>query len=180
MPVLLPRLADGEPDLAVVYEHPVLPEIAPMALGRTYLFDDAFHAVLPRGHRLARSGAGAGPALSGRGGLDGAVVVRGQRDPGVEPGRPAGVPDDAEPGAAGPAADPGLPGQIRQVQPGAAAGQPVPAGQDDLEGVVEQVSAAQRRAGGLGEHRVFIDHREVEFAVGQPRQQPLHVIIHDR
>jgi hypothetical protein len=27
---------------------------------------------------------------------------------------------------------------------------------------------------------VFIDHREVEFAVGQPRQQPLHVIIHDR
>jgi hypothetical protein len=79
-----------------------------------------------------------------------------------------------------PAADPGLPGQIGQVQPGAAAGQLVPAGQDGLEGVVEQVSAAQHHAGDLGEHRVFIDHREVEFAVGQPRQQPLHVIIHDR
>jgi len=88
MPVLLPRLADGEPDLAVVYEHPVLPEIAPMALGRTYLFDDAFHAVLPRGHRLARSGAGAGPALSGRGGLG--------RRPGrrrLVPHRPARLPD---------------------------------------------------------------------------------------
>jgi len=84
MPVLLPRLADGEPDLAVVYEHPVLPEIAPMALGRTYLFDDAFHAVLPRGHRLARSGAGAGPALSGRGGLGRRRLV---------PHRPARLPD---------------------------------------------------------------------------------------
>ena len=85
---LLPRLTDGEPDLAVVYEHPVLPEIAPMALGRTYLFDDAFHAVLPRGHRLARSGAGAGPALSGRGGLG--------RRPGrrrLVPHRPARLPD---------------------------------------------------------------------------------------
>ena len=39
---LLPRLADGELDPAVVYEHPVLPEIAGMALGRAYLFDDAF------------------------------------------------------------------------------------------------------------------------------------------
>jgi DNA-binding transcriptional LysR family regulator len=55
---LLPRLADGELDLAVVYEHPVLPEIASTALGRAYLFDDAFQVVLPLGHKLARSGAG--------------------------------------------------------------------------------------------------------------------------
>ncbi len=61
---LLPRLADGELDLAVIYEHPVLPEIARAALGRTYLFDDVFQAVLPRGHRLARSAAVDLPALA--------------------------------------------------------------------------------------------------------------------
>ena len=54
---LLPRLADGELDLAVIYDHQVLPEITNAALGRVYLFDDAFQVVLPRGHRLARSGA---------------------------------------------------------------------------------------------------------------------------
>jgi DNA-binding transcriptional LysR family regulator len=70
---LLPRLTDGEPDLAVVYEHRVLPEIAPMALGRTYLFDDAFHAVLPRGHKQARSGAGLDlPYLAGEAWVGGA------------------------------------------------------------------------------------------------------------
>jgi DNA-binding transcriptional LysR family regulator len=52
------RLADGELDLAVVNEHPVLPETASTALGRAYLFDDAFQVVLPRRHRLARSGTG--------------------------------------------------------------------------------------------------------------------------
>jgi len=55
---LLPRLADGELDLAVVNEHPLLPETASTAPGRAYLFDDAFQVVLPRRHRLARSGAG--------------------------------------------------------------------------------------------------------------------------
>ena len=54
---LLPRLADGELDLAVVNEHPVLPETASPVLGRAYLFDDAFQVILPRGHKLARSGA---------------------------------------------------------------------------------------------------------------------------
>ena len=57
MPGLLSRLADGELDLAVIYDHQMLPETASAALGRTHLFDDAFQAVLPRGHRLARSGA---------------------------------------------------------------------------------------------------------------------------
>ena len=81
-------------------------------------------------------------------GLDSAVVVGGQGDPGVEAGRPAGLPDDAEPGAPGPAADPGLLSQGRQVQGGAAAGQPVPAGQHGLEGVVEQVNVAAALACG--------------------------------
>lgn len=51
---LLPRLADGELDLAVVYDHEVLPETAPARLHRVPLFDDTYRAVLPPGHRLAR------------------------------------------------------------------------------------------------------------------------------
>ena len=51
---LLPRLIDGELDLAVVYDHDVLPEAAAGRLRRVPLFDDAYRAVLPPGHRLAR------------------------------------------------------------------------------------------------------------------------------
>ncbi len=54
---LLPRLTGGELDLAVIYDHQVLPETASAALGRVSLFDDIFQAVLPHGHRLARHGA---------------------------------------------------------------------------------------------------------------------------
>ena len=53
---LLLRLTDGELDLAVVYEHEVLREVVGLELGRVYLFDDTFQAVLPRGHRLAGGG----------------------------------------------------------------------------------------------------------------------------
>jgi DNA-binding transcriptional LysR family regulator len=52
---LLPRLNDGELDVAVIYDHPVLPEVGGAALRRVPLFDDVFRAVLPRGHSLARS-----------------------------------------------------------------------------------------------------------------------------
>ena len=53
---LLPRLDDGELDLAIVYDHQALPEISSRPYDRVHLFDDTFQAVLPRGHRLARSG----------------------------------------------------------------------------------------------------------------------------
>jgi DNA-binding transcriptional LysR family regulator len=50
---LLPRLSDGELDLAVVYDHDALRESARFEGGRVDLFDDTFQAVLPRGHRAA-------------------------------------------------------------------------------------------------------------------------------
>jgi DNA-binding transcriptional LysR family regulator len=50
---LLPRLTDGTLDLAVIFDHEVLPAGAPV-LRRVPLFDDAYRAVLPAGHRLAR------------------------------------------------------------------------------------------------------------------------------
>jgi DNA-binding transcriptional LysR family regulator len=50
---LLPRLADGSLDLAVVFDHEILPAGAPM-LRQVPLFDDTYRAVLPAGHRLAR------------------------------------------------------------------------------------------------------------------------------
>src|SRR3984957_4779056 len=53
---LLPRLDDGELDLAIIYDHPALPEVSSHHHDRVHLLDDAFQAVLPRGHRLARSG----------------------------------------------------------------------------------------------------------------------------
>jgi DNA-binding transcriptional LysR family regulator len=53
---LLPRLDDGELDLAIIYDHQALPEISSRGYDRVHLFDDTFQAVLPRGHRLARSG----------------------------------------------------------------------------------------------------------------------------
>jgi DNA-binding transcriptional LysR family regulator len=51
---LIPRLEAGELDLALIYDHESLPEIAARDLERIALFDDAFRAVLPAGHRLAR------------------------------------------------------------------------------------------------------------------------------
>lgn len=51
---LIPRLDAGELDLALIYEHEPLPNIAVRELERIPLLDDVFQAVLPAGHRLAR------------------------------------------------------------------------------------------------------------------------------
>lgn len=51
---LLPRLQSGELDVAVIYEHEALPDVAALELERTPLLDDRFQAVVPAGHRLAR------------------------------------------------------------------------------------------------------------------------------
>jgi DNA-binding transcriptional LysR family regulator len=56
---LLPRLTDGTLDLAVVFDHKILPTGAPV-LRRVPLFDDTYRAVLPAGHRLARRRAAVG------------------------------------------------------------------------------------------------------------------------
>jgi DNA-binding transcriptional LysR family regulator len=53
---LLPRLSNGELDLAVIYDHEVLHESGRSEGGRVRLFDDAFQAVLPRGHPSAVGG----------------------------------------------------------------------------------------------------------------------------
>jgi DNA-binding transcriptional LysR family regulator len=50
---LLPRLADGTLDLAVVFDHEILPA-GTSELRQVPLFDDPYRAVLPAGHRLAR------------------------------------------------------------------------------------------------------------------------------
>ena len=49
-----PWVEAGELDLALVYDHQALPEIAARDLERTPLLDDVFRVVLPAGHRLAR------------------------------------------------------------------------------------------------------------------------------
>jgi DNA-binding transcriptional LysR family regulator len=51
---LLPRLEAEELDLALLYEHPALPEIAALDLDRTPLLDDAYRVALPPRHRLSR------------------------------------------------------------------------------------------------------------------------------
>jgi DNA-binding transcriptional LysR family regulator len=51
---LIPRVEAGELDLALVYDHEALPEIAARDLEQTPLLDDVFRAILPAGHRLAR------------------------------------------------------------------------------------------------------------------------------
>jgi DNA-binding transcriptional LysR family regulator len=51
---LIPRVEGGELDLALIYDHPALPEVAARDLERIPLFDDVFRAVLPARHRLAR------------------------------------------------------------------------------------------------------------------------------
>jgi DNA-binding transcriptional LysR family regulator len=50
---LLPRL-ETELDLALIYEHPALPEVARLDLERTPLAADAFQVALPARHRLGR------------------------------------------------------------------------------------------------------------------------------
>jgi len=49
---LIPRLARWELDLAIVYEHPALPE-PEVELERTHLLEDPFDLVVPDGHQLA-------------------------------------------------------------------------------------------------------------------------------
>ena len=56
VPRLHKRVLDGELDLAVIYDHPSLPDLAPAGLDRVHLFDDLFWAVLPRQHPLAKRG----------------------------------------------------------------------------------------------------------------------------
>jgi DNA-binding transcriptional LysR family regulator len=56
VPHLHQRLADGDLDLAIIYDHPALPDLAPASIERVHLFDDPYRAVLPAGHRLARGG----------------------------------------------------------------------------------------------------------------------------
>lgn len=51
---LLPRLEDGELDLALIYDHEALPELAARAVERTHLLDDPYRVILPAAHRLAR------------------------------------------------------------------------------------------------------------------------------
>jgi DNA-binding transcriptional LysR family regulator len=51
---LLPRIEGGELDLALIYDHDALPDIAARDFERIPLLDDPFRAVLPAGHRLAR------------------------------------------------------------------------------------------------------------------------------
>jgi DNA-binding transcriptional LysR family regulator len=51
---LLPRLEASELDLALIYEHPGLPEVAALDLDRTPLLTDLYQVVLPQRHRLAR------------------------------------------------------------------------------------------------------------------------------
>jgi DNA-binding transcriptional LysR family regulator len=51
---LIPRLEAGELDLALIYEHDAIPEVAARELERTPLLDDVFRAVLPAAHPLAR------------------------------------------------------------------------------------------------------------------------------
>ena len=90
---LLPRLDDGELDVALLYEHEELREVGARDLERTVLLDDPFVVVLPAGHALA----GARSPLDVRrlrdlqwiGGTTGAgwwrIVRRACRDAGFDP-----------------------------------------------------------------------------------------------
>jgi DNA-binding transcriptional LysR family regulator len=51
---LLPRLEGGELDLALIYEHDALPEVAARELDRTLLLEDEFRVLLPARHPLVR------------------------------------------------------------------------------------------------------------------------------
>lgn len=76
---LLPRLDDGELDVALVYEHPDLPVTTSRPLVRVPLLDDEFRLVLPAGHPLAGRPVADLAALAGEpwvGGLPGASWFR--------------------------------------------------------------------------------------------------------
>jgi DNA-binding transcriptional LysR family regulator len=49
----VPALKAGDFDLALIYEHPALPEELDPELDRLHLLDDTMHAALPRDHALA-------------------------------------------------------------------------------------------------------------------------------
>jgi DNA-binding transcriptional LysR family regulator len=51
---LIPRLVDGELDLAVIFDHPAQETAGAERIRRQPLFDDAYRALLPSAHRLAR------------------------------------------------------------------------------------------------------------------------------
>ncbi len=51
---LVPRLENGELDLAVIYDHEALPDVSGGRFDRTPLLADPFHVVLPAAHALAR------------------------------------------------------------------------------------------------------------------------------
>ena len=53
---LLPRLHDGELDVAIIYDDAATPVKPDADLDLIHLFDDRYCVVLPAGHRLARSG----------------------------------------------------------------------------------------------------------------------------
>jgi DNA-binding transcriptional LysR family regulator len=69
---LVPRLEAGELDLALIYEHAALADLAARDLVREPLFDDRFRALLPEGHRLARRARLALTDLAGEGWVGGA------------------------------------------------------------------------------------------------------------
>jgi molybdate transport repressor ModE-like protein len=50
---LLVRLAERELDIALVYEHPVLPDYRAPDVDTVQLFEDRYRLVVPRGHHLA-------------------------------------------------------------------------------------------------------------------------------
>jgi DNA-binding transcriptional LysR family regulator len=52
---LMPHLDAGELDLALIYDHETLGDIAARDFERVPLMEDEFRAVLPAGHRLARA-----------------------------------------------------------------------------------------------------------------------------
>jgi molybdate transport repressor ModE-like protein len=55
---LLPRLAERELDVALVYEHAALPEYTAPDVDRVTLFEDPYQLVVARGHRLAGAATG--------------------------------------------------------------------------------------------------------------------------
>ena len=89
---LLPRLDDGELDVALVYEHPDLPVRSARPLRRVFLLDDEFRLVLPEGHPLVGRPVAGLASLAGEswiGGLPGSAwfrIVRGScRAAGFDP-----------------------------------------------------------------------------------------------
>jgi DNA-binding transcriptional LysR family regulator len=48
------RMRAGEADLALVYDHPAVPDLLPTDLDLVHLLDDRYEAILPADHRLAQ------------------------------------------------------------------------------------------------------------------------------